>query len=313
MKDVEVHKISFKSDGLACAAKLYLPGTKKDALPCVVLANGFSGTMDWILPYFGEHFAKAGFAVFVFDYRYLGESEGNPRQVIDLEKQRTDLRQALQWVRNDSRIDKKKIALWGTSLGGSHVIAIASTDQEIAAVVCNMPAIDAIKGANTKAKAKAAGASSWLILTSTLRLLSAAVLDVVKSLFGLPPYYIDVYGKAGKAIFTDPSLAGRFQTLGEGSPTWKNKVAARVLFDLPKYKNGTIEKIKAPIFLSLAMKDVELDNSYVKEKFSRANNVEIKEYPYDHFSMYHESALEAVIMDQEKFLKKYLQNQPQSK
>ena len=210
MKDVEVHKVSFKSNGLNCSAKLYLPINIKDNLPCIVLANGFSGTMDWILPDFAERFAKAGFAVFAFDYRHLGESEGNPRQLINLQNQRTDLRQALQWVRNDSRINKKKIALWGTSLGGSHVVEIASTDNDIAAMVCNMPGIDAVNGSNIKAKAKAAGASNWLILVSILRLLAAAIFDVVKSLFGLSPFYIKVYGNPGEAVFTDPVTCSSF-------------------------------------------------------------------------------------------------------
>ena len=64
-------------------------------------------------------------------------------------------------------------------------------------------------------------------------------------------------------------LADRFKTLSEGSPTWKNKVAARVLFNLPKYKDGTIERIQAHIFVALATDDVELDNNFVKEKFSK--------------------------------------------
>jgi uncharacterized protein len=306
MNEVEIQPVTFLSEELHCNGKLYLPGNEKTNLPCVVFANGFSGTMDWILPDFAKRFAVAGIAAFIFDYRFLGESEGEPRQLIDPRNQRTDLRNALQWVRSCTAIDKKKIALWGTSLGGSHVIEIASTDAEIAAVLGNMPAIDAVKGANIKDKAKAAKATTWQIITATLRLAVAALKDVVRSWFGMQPLYLEVYGAAGKAIFTDPSLADRFRKLAAGSATWKNKVAARVLFHLPRYTEGTIERINAPILITLATKDVELNNAFVKQKFAASPSTVIKEYPYDHFSMYHDIALEQVAADQVEFLKKHL-------
>lgn len=148
----------------------------------------------------------------------------------------------------------------GTSLGGSHVINLASTDSEIAAVLGNMPAIDAFKGADLKAKAEAGDASKWQVITSSLRLLAAGVFDVVKNSLGLEPYYINVYSPKGKAIFTDPALAQRFKTLSEGSAIWQNKVAARVIFNLPVYREGTIESIKAPILITLPTKDIELNN-----------------------------------------------------
>ena len=305
MVKVDVQKVSFKSDGLACSGRLYLTNSH-DRLPCIVLANGFSGTQDWILPAFAERFAQAGFAAFTFDYRYFGESEGKPRQLIDLESQRTDLQQALKWVRTDPRIDTSRIALWGTSLGGSHVVHVASLDNGIAAVICNMPALDSMKGSNIKAKAKAANASYGLILISTLRLTLSALIDQIKGFFALPPFYIRVYGDPGKSIFTDPVLVTRFEKLSNGSTMWQNKVAARILFNLPRYKNGTIERIKAPIFVALAANDIEINNSFVRQKFSRSKTAEVYEYPYDHFSMYHDDAFEAVVTDQVIFLKKHL-------
>lgn len=307
MANFEVKNVSFKSNGFNCSGRIYLPANKGESLACVVFANGFSATMDWILPDFARRFAEAGFAAFIFDYRHLGESEGEPRQVINLKNQRTDLRNALTWVRDFSGIDKRRIALWGTSLGGSHVVEVASSDNEIVAIINNMPAIDAFKGGNVKAKAKAANASSWQIVITTFQLLGAALYDVIKKTLGLNPYYLEVYGQAGRAIFTDPSLVERFKMLAKGSASWQNKVAARVLFDLPKYKDGTIQRIKSPIFVALASKDAEIDNSYVRVKFSESANVEIKEYPYNHFSMYHEEAFEEVVKDQVSFLKKHLE------
>lgn len=52
----------------------YLPEDRRRRCPCVVMAHGFSGTMDWILPDFAECFAQGGLAVLTFDYRYLGKA-----------------------------------------------------------------------------------------------------------------------------------------------------------------------------------------------------------------------------------------------
>lgn len=179
-------RVSFDSEGAACAGHVYLPGDARGEVPCVVMANGFSGTMDWILPSFAERFAAAGFAVLI------------------------------------------------------------------------------------------------------------------------SPRYIQVYGRAGEAFFTDPSLAGRFRTVEANSPTWENRVAPRFLFGAPRYREGTMERIGVPLLISLASKDVEVSSAFVKEKASKAPRAEIKEYPADHFEMYHGATFEQVVAGQIDFLRKHL-------
>lgn len=299
-------RVSFDSEGAACAGNLYLPADATAKLPCVVMANGFSGTMDWILPAFAERFASAGLAVLTFDYRHLGESEGLPRQIIDVREQRADLRQAVAFVRARATIDPARIALWGTSLGGSHVVDLAARDARIAAVVCNMPALDALRGGNIEAKMKHLKASRLLLLGTTARLVGAAAVDAVRGLLGLSPRYIAVYGRPGEAFFTDPALAGRFRTVEQSSPTWENRVAARFLFGAPRYREGTMERIQAPLLASLAREDLEVSSDFVKEKARKAPRAEIQEYPAGHFDMYHGAVFEQVVADQIAFLRRHL-------
>jgi hypothetical protein len=86
---------------VSCAGYLLLPEPQAgtgERLPVAILAHGFSGTMDRLVPH-AERFAAAGLAALVFDYRSLGESGGQPRQVVDLPDQRQDLRAAMAWVR----------------------------------------------------------------------------------------------------------------------------------------------------------------------------------------------------------------------
>jgi hypothetical protein len=266
------------------------------------MANGFSGTMDWILPRFAERFAAAGLAVLIFDYRHLGQSDGEPRQLVDVKKQRADLRAAVAFARTQSDIDPERIALWGTSLGGSHVVEAAADDARIAAVILNMPALDAIAGANVEAKRQRLEVSRMAVVITTLELVAAAVSDTVRASLGRPPRYLAVYGEPGKAFFTDPELAANFATLKAGSPSWQNRVAARFLLGLPRYREGTMERISAPMLVCLAEHDIEVSIAFVKSKAAKAKRSEVRVYPFGHFEMYHGTAFEQAAADQTSFL-----------
>ena len=103
-------RVTFVSDGTKCYGYIYLPLDKLRA-PCILLANGFSGTMDYHLPSYAERFAIASFSVLLFDYRYFGESEGEPRQLIDTRKQREDIQSAIRFLKDHQSINSEKIVL----------------------------------------------------------------------------------------------------------------------------------------------------------------------------------------------------------
>lgn len=46
---------------------------------------------------------------------------------------------AINYARQNKYINAEKIGLWGSSLGGGHVISVASEDPKIAAVVSQIP------------------------------------------------------------------------------------------------------------------------------------------------------------------------------
>jgi dienelactone hydrolase len=298
--------ISFLSAGLTCSGRFYLPLGAVPPFPCVVLAHGFSGTMDWILPDFASRFAGAGLAVLAFDYRHLGQSEGSPRQIVDVQEQRKDLRNAVEFVRKRPDIDPRRIGLWGTSLGGSHVVSLAAEDPGIAAVVANMPALDVVIGANISAKIKKQGGTTMQFASTTLKLFAAALFDRTRALLGLSPYYLAVYGPAGRAFFTDPALADRFAAVEKNSPTWENRVAARFLLQAPRYTPGTIARIAAPILFSLASRDLEVSADFIKEVAKASPRSQVKEYDADHFDLYHGAIFEQVVADQTAFLTEHL-------
>ena len=82
----EREDVGFRSHGARCAAWLYRPAGDGPH-PCVILAHGFGGTREARLWAYAERFRDAGIAALVFDYRHFGDSEGEPRQLIDIRRQ----------------------------------------------------------------------------------------------------------------------------------------------------------------------------------------------------------------------------------
>jgi dienelactone hydrolase len=138
--------LTFRSENCRCAAFFYRPdGTAPDnGFPCVVMAIGLDGRHHPGIDRFARRFATAGFAVLAFDYRHYGESEGEPRRLLRIDRQQADWRAALGWVREQPDIDAGRLALWGSSLSGGHVLGVAQTERDVAAVIAQVPFTDGL-------------------------------------------------------------------------------------------------------------------------------------------------------------------------
>jgi dipeptidyl aminopeptidase/acylaminoacyl peptidase len=142
---VRIEETTFRSDGVDCAARIYRPHVALgEATPCIVTANGFSLTRDDGLPAFAERFAGAGITALTFDFRHLGESGGEPRQLIDGGRQQADFRAAVAFARGLAGVDPDAVAVWGFSFAGGHTIYTAADDHEIVAAVALRPMTDVI-------------------------------------------------------------------------------------------------------------------------------------------------------------------------
>jgi dipeptidyl aminopeptidase/acylaminoacyl peptidase len=102
------------------SAWLYRPAVGGPA-PLLVMAHGAGGVRTMRLDAYAERFGAAGYACLVFDYRNFGDSEGQPRQLLDIGMQLADWATAVACARTLEGIDHGRIALWGTLFGGGHV------------------------------------------------------------------------------------------------------------------------------------------------------------------------------------------------
>ena len=128
----------FTADGLALHGTLHLPETT----PCPVvigchglLSNGDSPKQIAL----GEKFVDEGIAFFRFDHRGCGQSEGEFSRVTSLDGRRRDLLAAVETLRMRQEIDDQRIGLFGSSLGGTTVLAAAGEIKPLAVVTVAAP------------------------------------------------------------------------------------------------------------------------------------------------------------------------------
>lgn len=106
-------------------------------LPLIILCHGFCGVRGLLLPAYADAFVRAGFAAVTFDYRGFGDSEGERGRLLPAQ-QAEDILTVTEWARMQPGIHRKRIGLWGTSLGGGHVFVAASQDPGIKCVVSQL-------------------------------------------------------------------------------------------------------------------------------------------------------------------------------
>jgi fermentation-respiration switch protein FrsA (DUF1100 family) len=150
-----------------------------------VLAHGLSAVRDQSLDRYAERFAEAGLTAIVFEYRHFGDSGGAPRQLLDIDRQLDDWRAAIAYARTLDGVEPTRVAIWGTSLSGGHVITLAADDPSVAAVVSQVAFADGL----VTVPSLGLGQSLWL-MREGLR-------DQIGALLRRPPHTIAVIGPAG--------------------------------------------------------------------------------------------------------------------
>ncbi|MFA5892275.1 MAG: alpha/beta hydrolase, partial [Actinomycetota bacterium] len=221
-------EVAFLSGGVTCRAWLYVPAeASQRPAPCIVMAHGLSGTRDASLEPYAKRFADAGFYVVLFDYRYLGASDGEPRQLVSIPRQLDDWKSAIAFARTVPGVDADRIGLWGCSLSGGHVIVAAARDKRIAAVSAQCPMLDGHASARMVRKQVGFG--------KIARLAAASIYDSVRAAFALSPFYVPLVAPAGEiaAMPTPDAYAGLKAIV---PPGWRNQVAARLFLRLPFYR-----------------------------------------------------------------------------
>jgi pimeloyl-ACP methyl ester carboxylesterase len=140
--------IEFKtSDGVVLRGWFYLPDPAPTTpLPCLVMSHGFSALKEMDLNLFAERFVKdLAITCLVFDNRGFGDSDHGPNQhrhEIIPAVQTADISDAITYAQSRSEVNPDKIAIWGSSYSGGHVLQVGAVDRRVKAVLSQVPCVN---------------------------------------------------------------------------------------------------------------------------------------------------------------------------
>jgi fermentation-respiration switch protein FrsA (DUF1100 family) len=285
---VDREKMRFASGGASCAAWHY-PGTNG---ACVIMASGFAVTKEPGTDRFARRFHDAGFSVLAFDYRRLGESGGQPRQVVRVRDELTDWQAAIAYAATLPEVDAARLAIWGFSSTGGHIFKVAARHPELAAAIAQTP--------NADGQAAARNALRHQKPLTMLRFTGRALLDAAGSLVGRPPLLIPLAGPPGTvAVLTTPDAQDSDSVLNPGGsyPDWQQAVAARSALRLGFYQPGhSAGRVRGPLLVVVCDQDQSALAEPSVRAALRAPQGELVRLPGGHyapFSTAHEETVAA--------------------
>ena len=284
----------FPSGDGECSAWFYRPAGE-GPFPVVVMAHGLGAIREMGLAPYAERFVAAGYACLVFDYRHFGASTGQPRQLLSIPRQREDWRAAVAYARSRPETDADRVALWGSSFGGGHVLSTAA-EVPVAAAIAQCPFTDGV-----------ASVVAMPPLT-VLRLAIRAVRDRVAALRHGDPVMVGLAGDPGTtALMTAEDVVPGFLTLVPDGVTFRNEVAARVgldiLFDRPGRK---AKQVQCPLHVTVCQYDSVAPARVTSRLVRRAPDVEMLRRPCGHFDIYTGKEFERVVEAQLSFLRRHV-------
>jgi len=287
---------TFISNGARCAAWFWEP-EGAGRRPAVLLCHGFGAIKEARLDAYGDRFARAGLAVLAFDYRHFGGSEGEPRHFGSVRRQLEDIAAALAHLRAQPQVDPDRVALWGTSFGGGHVLVTAARDPRVAAVIAQCPFMD---GLDTLATTEP---------TYSFILPPLALYDVLRRASGGSPFYVPIVGPPGSlaAMHGPDDEPGYLALMPKESVSWENKINAAMVFRAGFYRPVRhAGKVRCPILFCVCDGDTAVRPETSFEAARRAPRSEVRRYRCGHFGIYLGEMFEQAVKDQIEFLRVHL-------
>ena len=141
---IETENTFFYSHGHRLAATLHKPTESFDS-PWPVLVQGpgwLANRCSRVSEMFHSGFVEAGYAVFTFDYRGWGDSEGE-RGWIRPEDQIEDILSSITYVQSRPDLDSQRVSLWGIGgTGGGNAVYAGAVDNRVKCVIAQAVVAD---------------------------------------------------------------------------------------------------------------------------------------------------------------------------
>lgn len=293
---MEREKIWFQSATARCAAWHY-PSRNGG---CVVMAGGGGVPKEPGTDRFASRFHDAGFGVLAFDYRRLGESEGEPRQVIRIRDQLADWGAAIARAGTLRGVEPDRLALWGFSLSGGHLFKVAAR-HEVAAVIAQTPTADGLAAMPNALRHETLGV--------ILRMPVLALADVIRGAVGRSPLTVPLAGPKGTvAMLTTPDAQDGDRALNPADqyPAWRQEIAARSVLPIGGYRPGRdAARVRAPLLVIVADDDTSALAAPAVAAARRAPDGTVVRVPGGHYAPFLDQH-DAVVAAELAFLRRHL-------
>lgn len=271
------HDVSFVSGGVTCSGWHFAAASGSSSRPLVVMAHGFGGTKDSGLEPFAQRFGAAGIDVLAFDYRGFGASEGQPRQSLSVRRQIHDYHAAVEAAKRLKGVDASRIALWGASFSGGHVLRVAAERSDIGAVIALTPL--------TSGAAVSRAAMRSRNIVSSLRWTLSGVRSRVAVGRGGAPTLMPLVSPVGQAGAL--ALDGAYESyLSLAGPTWRNEIDCSIGLEVVGVRTtAAARKLRCPLLVQIADFDQYVPAAAVAATAAHGR-AQVHHYPCDHFDVW---------------------------
>lgn len=288
-------RLSFPSGRERCAAWLTVPeGRGPHAV--ILLVHGGQATHAMKLEQYERWFSAAGFAVLAFDFRHLGDSDGEPRQLMSIRRYFQDIDAALAFIATRPELDSRRVGLWGTSFGASHVVATAARRHDIAAAAVQCPILQG------RAPALRSG------LGHLLRFTGPILSDLTRAAFGLARRYVPVVGRPGELAFVNRPGAyeGWYSVVPPGG-AFDNRIPAAAGLSMLFYDAASMaRRVRCPLLVCVSNREDLMDPAIAVRVARAAPRGVARHYAADHFEVYHPPVVGQLVADQIAFFTEHL-------
>jgi len=183
--------------------------------------------------------------VLAFDYRRLGESGGQPRQIVRIGEQLDDWQAAIHFARTLPGVDPERIAIWGFSITGGHIFRVAARNPDLAAAIAHSANADGLAAMRNAMR-------QWSVVTMS-RLTLLGLWDAIGGLLGRDPILVPLTGPRGMVVSLgtpDAQNGPRALNPGNKYPDWQQQIAARSAARVAFYRPGrAASRIQIPLLV----------------------------------------------------------------
>ncbi|MGL4622837.1 alpha/beta hydrolase [Chroococcidiopsis sp.] len=130
-----LNRVTFQSEGEKLVGNLYLPANYKagDKLPTVVVAGSWTTVKEQMAGLYARKLSEQGYAALAFDFRFYGESGGEPRNFESPSAKVTDIKNAVAFLQTIDPVDRDRIVGLGICASAGYMAVATAEDPQIKA------------------------------------------------------------------------------------------------------------------------------------------------------------------------------------